>query len=86
MPEHPPETVMSNLVEELSQRAKALGIKDRARLAEELLASLDNDAFDPEADAAWEKEIQNRVEQIKSGSARLIPADEVFAETALVYK
>ena len=77
---------MSNLVEELSQRAKTLGIKDRARLAEELLASLENDASDPEADAAWEKEIQNRVEQIKSSSARLIPADEVFAETARIYK
>ena len=59
---------MSNLVEELSQKAKTLGIKDRARLAEELLASLENDASDPEADAAWEKEI--RTESSRSSLAQ----------------
>jgi len=31
-------------------------------------------------------EIARRVEAIKSGKARLIPADEVFAETARIYK
>ena len=43
---------MSTLVEELSQKVKTLGIKDRARLAEELLASLDDVTVDSEADAA----------------------------------
>ena len=77
---------MSTLVEELSQKVKTLGVKDRARLAEELLASLDDATVDSEVDAAWEGEIHNRVEQIKAGSVRLIPADEVFAETARIYK
>ena len=76
---------MSTLVEELSQKVKTLGVKDRARLAEELLASLDDATVDSEIDAAWEGEIRNRVEQIKAGSVRLIPADEVFAETARIF-
>ena len=76
---------MTTLVDELSQRARALSPEDRARLADELLASLDEQA-DPDAEAVWEKEIGRRVEEIKSGKAKLIPADEVFAETARIYK
>jgi putative addiction module component (TIGR02574 family) len=76
---------MTTLVEELSQRVRALGAEDRARLADELLASLEGPA-DADAQAAWEKEIARRVEEIKSGNSKLIPADEVFAETARIYK
>jgi putative addiction module component (TIGR02574 family) len=76
---------MTTLVEELSQRARALSPEDRARLAEELLASLE-EQVDPDAEAAWELEIGRRVEEIKSGKAKLISAEEVFAETARIYK
>ena len=74
---------MTTLVEELSQRARTLSPEDRAHLADDLLASLDDEA-DPEAEALLGKEIGRRVEEIKSGSARLIPASEVFAETARI--
>ena len=76
---------MTSLVEELSQRARALSPEDRARLADELLASLDEEAG-AETEEAWEQEIGRRVEEIKSGKAKLIPADQVFAETARIYK
>lgn len=76
---------MTTLVEELSQRARALSPEDRARLAEELLASLDQGP-DPESEAAWEEEIGRRVDEITSGRAKLISAEEVFAETARIYK
>ena len=76
---------MTTLVEELSQRARTLSSEDRARLADELLASLDDES-DPEAEALWEKEIGRRVAEIRSGTAKLVPADEVFAETARIYK
>ncbi len=69
---------MSDLVKELSQRAHELVPEDRARLAEELLASLEDDV-DPEVDAAWEEEIRKRIAEVESGTAKLIPADEVFA-------
>lgn len=69
---------MSDLVKELSQRAHELVPEDRARLAEELLASLEDDV-DPEVDVAWEEEIRKRIAEVESGTAKLIPADEVFA-------
>lgn len=70
---------MSDLVEELSQKARALPPEDRARLAEDLLASL-QEGLDPEVEAAWDEEIRRRVAEIDSGAAKLLPADEVFAE------
>ena len=76
---------MTALVDELSQRARALSPEDRARLADELLASLDEDSS-PDTEQAWEQEIGRRVEEIRSGKAKLIPADQVFAETARIYK
>ena len=76
---------MTALVDELSQRARTLSPEDRARLADELLASLDEDSS-PDTEQAWEQEIGRRVEEIRSGKAKLIPADQVFAETARIYK
>ena len=76
---------MTTLVEELSQRARALSPEDRALLAEQLLASLDEEA-DHDAETSWEKEIGRRVEEIRGGTARLVPAEQVFAETARIYK
>ena len=76
---------MTSPVEDLVQRARALSLQDRARLAEELLASLDEES-DSEAEAAWEQEIGRRVEDIKAGRAMLIPAEQVFAETARIYR
>lgn len=69
---------MSDLVTELSQRARELTPEDRARLAEELLASLE-EKLEPEVDAAWNEELRKRIAEVESGTARLIPASEVFA-------
>lgn len=66
---------MADLVAELSQRARELAPEDRARLAEELLASLESD---PEIDAAWDEELRKRIAEVENGTAKLVPADEVF--------
>ncbi len=70
---------MSTLVEELSARAKTLPPRDRARLAEELLDSL-QEASDTDTEEAWEREIERRVAEIESGAARLVPSEDVHAE------
>ena len=70
---------MPTLVEELSIRAKTLPSHDRARLAEELLDSLQGDS-DAEADAAWDLEIERRVTEIEAGTVKLISAEDVHAE------
>ena len=70
---------MPNLVEELSARAKTLPSHDRARLAEELLDSLQLGS-DAGADAAWDREIERRVAEIEAGSVTLISVEDVHAE------
>ena len=69
---------MTDLVAELSERARSLAPEDRARLAEELLATLEGDQ-EPEVDAAWDEEIRKRIAEIESGTVKLLPADEVLA-------
>jgi len=69
---------MPDLVAELSERAKVLPPEDRARLAEALLASLE-ESPSAEVDVAWDAEIQKRIAEVEAGTARLVPAEELFA-------
>ncbi len=73
---------MSRPVEELESEVLALPTAERARLAQRLLASLDEEeAEDPqEVERAWEEEIRRRLAEVDAGTAELIPAEEVFAE------
>jgi putative addiction module component (TIGR02574 family) len=48
----------------------------RADVAAELLASLDGPA-DPDAEAAWDAEIERRIAAIEAGTLRLEPWSEV---------
>lgn len=75
---------MTSLVDELSQKAHALPPEDRVRLAEQLLATVYT--VDHEVEAAWEDEIKRRISEIDNGTARLIPAEEVFAEARKLLK
>ena len=63
--------------EQLEVQARDLPRDERARLAEALIASLDEEA---EVDRAWRAEILRRVEELESGTVETIPAQEVFAE------
>ena len=48
----------------------------RAEVAAELLASLDGPA-EPDAEAAWDAEIERRIAAIEAGTVRLEPWSEV---------
>ena len=76
---------MTTLVEELSAQARTLPPEDRARLAADLLASLQEDS-ETEAEAAWDIEIERRVSEVRAGTARLIPAEDVHAEARRIYR
>lgn len=69
---------MVKLIDELAEKARALAPEDRVRLAEELLATVQD--TDDEVEAAWDEEIRRRIAEIDAGTVRLIPAEEVFAE------
>ena len=76
---------MTDLMEELSSRARQLPPEDRARLAEELLASL-QDESESDVEAAWDREIELRLAQMKNGTARLVAAEDVHAEARKIYR
>jgi putative addiction module component (TIGR02574 family) len=75
---------MSGLIDELSRKARALPPEERIRLAEELLSSVQDS--DEEIEGAWAQEIERRLEEVESGTAKLIPAEEVFAEIRRLLK
>ncbi len=70
--------IVSTLVEELTQKARLLPPEERVRLAEELLATVQE--VDSDVEAAWDQELRCRIAEIDGGTAKLIPAEDVFAE------
>ena len=69
---------MSILVEELSRKALSLSPEERVQLAENLLATVQD--VDAEVEAAWDEEIQRRLAEIENETAKLVAAEDVFAE------
>jgi putative addiction module component (TIGR02574 family) len=55
----------------------SLPVADRARLAQLLLASIEE--RDPSAAAAWDQEIDRRAAGLSSGTVAGFPASDVFA-------
>jgi putative addiction module component (TIGR02574 family) len=69
---------MATSLEELEQQARALGAEERAKLAESLLESLHSPISDIEA--AWAREIEERVAAYDRGEIQSYAAEDVFAE------
>ena len=67
---------MTKTAQALLADALRLDADARAALAAELLASLDGPA-DPEAETAWNAEIERRVAAIEAGTVRLESWDQV---------
>lgn len=67
--------------------SEALGLppEDRARLALELIESLENLA-QPEVESLWLQESVRRASQIDAGTAELIPGDVVAREARALLK
>lgn len=63
--------------QQIESAALELPVHERARLAERLLASLDEDAS---VEAAWAAEIDRRVAAYRAGELTAVDGDEVMAE------
>jgi putative addiction module component (TIGR02574 family) len=74
-----PQDATSGKLDDLVTQALVLPPEDRARLAQDVLASLDGSPS-AEVDAAWDAEIHRRLAEVESGKAVLTPAEEVFAK------
>ncbi len=63
--------------QELEAQVLRLARHERARLAQKLIASLEED---DEIDQAWTEEAERRYEELRDGSVEALPADQVFAD------
>lgn len=68
---------MATTREQLEAEARRLPREERARLAEALISSLDEEA---EIERAWSEEIRRRLGELESDSVSTVPAEEVFEE------
>jgi putative addiction module component (TIGR02574 family) len=70
---------MSPRTQELLREVLALPVKERADVAAQLLASLDDaEAIDPaEVEAAWAEEIERRARRVMAGETSGIPWEDV---------
>jgi putative addiction module component (TIGR02574 family) len=67
---------MSPTAEKLLKEVLILDEKDRASVAGALIESLHGEV-DPDAEEAWDVEIQRRVDELESGSIEPVPWSEV---------
>ena len=72
---------MSATLKQVAEEAKSLSFADRSALTRILIESLDVEPAEDlaEVEQAWQVEVAKRVEEIKSGRVKTIPAEEVFA-------
>ncbi|MEX0730174.1 MAG: addiction module protein [Aquisalimonadaceae bacterium] len=63
-------------LENILDQAKALSEHDRARLAHDLVATLDGQP-DSDVATAWDREVERRLAEIKNGIAKTISREEL---------
>ena len=75
---------MSDL-NEILRAALSLDVRDRARLAEQLLASLDSLTED-EVERLWADEAERRLRKFRAGQTGTVPADEVAQKAQRLFR
>ncbi len=68
---------MTRQVSELLERALTLSTQERGLLIDRLIETLDDDPAEEGVEEAWAKEIERRMDDIRSGRVETIPADRV---------
>lgn len=68
----------AKVLDDIRQEALSLSLGDRAKLARDLIASLDGPS-EPDAQAEWDKEICRRINKLRSGQATLLEPEEVLS-------
>lgn len=63
----------------LLEEALKLTAYERAEVAEQLIASLD-EVPDTDVEQAWQEEVQRRLQQVERGEVELIDSDTAMAE------
>ena len=74
---------MSSQLEVVEAEALKLSAGERARLADRLLASLNDDT---EVEEAWATEVERRIAEIEGGRVQLVPASDAIARARVALK
>lgn len=74
---------MASQLDKVEAQALQLPADERAELADRLIASLFQD---DEIEEAWSLEVERRIEDVESGRAELIPADQAIARARAAIK
>ena len=64
----------------VEEEAMRLPARSRARLAERLIASLDQEPADPDTEELWAAVAQRRAEELASGKVEGIPIETVLTK------
>jgi len=70
---------MTDKTQAIVEQALKLSPTERADVAEQLLASLD-EALDSDVEQAWQEEVRRRLQQVERGEVELVDSDTVMAE------
>ena len=73
---------MTPQVSEVLEKALALSTQERGLLIDHLIESLDEWPAEDGVEEAWDEEIKRRVDEIRSGKAKMIPGEQVLRELA----
>ena len=73
---------MTPQVSEILEKALALSTQERGLLIDHLIESLDEGPAEEGVEEAWDEEIKRRVDDIRSGKAKMIPGEQVLRELA----
>ncbi|MFZ0299972.1 MAG: addiction module protein [Candidatus Sulfotelmatobacter sp.] len=68
---------MTRQVSELLERALTLSTQERGLLIDRLIETLDDEPAEEGVEEAWAKEIERRMDDIRSGRVETIPAEQV---------
>jgi len=68
---------MANPARQIESKALKLSPRERARLAERLISSLD-DEVDSDAEAVWVREAERRLDELRTGKVKGKTAASVF--------
>lgn len=73
---------MTPQVSEVLEKALTLSTQERGLLIDRLIGSLDDAPSEDGIEDAWDDEVKRRVEEIRSGKAKMIPGEQVLRELA----
>lgn len=68
---------MATILEQITEAARALPVVDRARLADDLVQSLDGESL-TEIDILWLDEAKRRRDEVRAGVVETVPGPEAL--------